>query len=109
MAEPRLAAAMLVAALVRRTEAEGGHAMVLARGDATAGALMIQIADRGVPGALIERRLGPDGYRWGETGPADPADRDAWIARRRRDDPDLWVIELDSPEAERIVREVTGG
>jgi hypothetical protein len=28
-----------------------------------------------------------------------------YIARRRRSDPDLWIIELDIPEAERFAAE----
>ena len=80
--------------------------MVLAKGDATAGTILIQIADRGAPGDLLERSLGAEGYAWRPTGPADPAERDDYIARRRRNDPDLWVIELDSPQAEAIVHDM---
>jgi len=104
----RLAAGMLVSALIRRIEAEGGNAMVLAKGDATAGAILIQLANRGEAGALIERTLGPEGYAWRATGPADPAERSDYIARRRRNDPDLWVVELDSAQAEAIVRDIAG-
>jgi len=109
MMAPRLAAGMLVSALIRRVEAEGGTLMVLAKGDATAGALLIQLAERGVPGALLERRLDRNGdYRWSTTGPDEPEQRGDYIARRRRSDPDLWVIELDSPEGMRLVEEVAG-
>lgn len=102
----RLATGLLVSALVRRAEAEGGGAMVLARGDATAGALLVQLADRGVPGFLLERLLDPAGrYRWVPTGPGDDQRAD-YLSRRRRGDPDLWVIELDHPEAARLVEEV---
>lgn len=104
----RLAAGMLVAALIRRVEAAGGGAMVLAKGDATAGALLIQLAARGVAGVLLERRLDPRGdYRWEATGPEQER-RDAYLARRRRADPDLWVIELDHDDAATIVDEVAG-
>lgn len=100
--EPRAASGLLASALIRRIEAEGGSAMVLAKGDATAGALLIQISDRGVVGALIERVPGIDGSRWDEAGPTEPAERDAYIARRRARDPDLWVVELDHPRAREI-------
>lgn len=106
--EARLAAGMLVSALIRRVEAVGGSGMVLAKGDAQAGALLIQLADRGVAGQLLERTLDAKGaYRWQSTGPADEAARADYVARRRRSDPDLWVIELDSPSAAAIVDEVT--
>jgi len=92
----RLAAGLLVSALIRRAEEMGGSGMVLAKGDATAGALLIQLAERGRPGPLLERRLDPQGaYRWSQTGPEGDAERGDYIARRRRTDPDLWVIELD--------------
>jgi hypothetical protein len=106
--DARPAAGFLVSALIRRVEAEGGNSMVLAKGDATAGAILILLADRGVATALLERSLGVEGYAWRSTGPADPAERDDYIARRRRGDPDLWVVEVDSPQAEAIVRDMMG-
>jgi hypothetical protein len=105
----RLAAGLLVSALIRRVEAAGGSGMVLARGDSTAGALLIQLAERGVPGALLERTLDQKGdYAWAPTGPADAEERADYIARRRRNDPDLWVIELDAADAATIVADVVG-
>ena len=104
---PRLAAGMLVSALIRRAEEAGGSGMVLAKGDPTAGALLIQLAARGVPGPLLERRLDPQGaYRWSPTGPDADAERTDYIARRRRGDPDLWVIELDVPDGLALVEDV---
>lgn len=105
----RAASGLLVSALIRRVEAEGGHAMVLHRGDATAGALLFLLAERGMPTALIERTLDPAGaYRWTDAGPADAAGRNAYIARRRAGDPDLWVVELDVAGAARLVAELAG-
>lgn len=106
---PRLAAGMLVSALIRRAEEAGGSGMVLARGDATAGTLLIQLAERGVPGPLLERRLDAQGvYRWSPTGPEADSERGDYIARRRRGDPDLWVIELDVAGAMALVEEIAG-
>jgi hypothetical protein len=106
---PRLAAGMLVSALIRRVEASGGSAMVLARGDATAGAVMIQLADRGVTGALLERQVDLDGdYHWTPIGPADPGALPDYLARRRRSDPDLWIVEIDSADAATLVEQVSG-
>lgn len=108
MAEARLAAGLLVTALIRRVEEAGGSAMVLARGDAIAGALLIQLADRGVAGALLERTLDPRGrYRWMATGPEEDRRAD-YLVRRRRGDPDLWVVELDHATAATIVEEIAG-
>jgi hypothetical protein len=105
----RLAAGLLVSALIRRAEEMGGSGMVLARGDATAGALLIQLARRGQPGPLLERRLDATGaYRWSPTGPEAHAERGDYIARRRRTDPDLWVVELDVADGLALVEAVTG-
>jgi hypothetical protein len=109
----RLAAGVLVSAMIRRVEATGGNGMVLAKGDAVAGAILLAIADRGVTLKLMERAMTSDGgYTLAATGPAsldEPGALSDYIARRRRGDPDLWVVELDSPEAEEIARALIGG
>ena len=108
MAEARLAAGLLVSALIRRVEAAGGSGMVLAKGDPDAGALLIQLAERGAPGPLLERTLDQRGrYRWSPAGPDEDARAD-YLARRRRNDPDLWIIELDHTDAADMVEEVAG-
>jgi len=100
---------MLVAALVRRVEQIGGSAAVLSRGDGTAGAVLVQLAERGRPGALVERTLDAAGrYRWTAVGPDDATGRSAYIVRRQRVDPDLWVVELDHEGAAALLDEVTG-
>lgn len=108
----RLAAGMIVSALIRRIEASGGTGMILSKGDAISGAMLVVLTDRGRTSAILERALDAHGrYHWTPTGPDDPdapgtlAD---YIGRRRRFDPDLWVVELDGPDARRIVDEVAG-
>lgn len=106
----RLPAGVEVSALIRRVSADGGSAAVLARGDAGAGAILLCVAERGVPRALLERRLdGTGNYRWTPTGPQDVEGKqevDAYILRRRRVDGDLWVLELDVAGAERFIAEI---
>jgi hypothetical protein len=104
--ESRAAAGLLVSALIRRIEAEGGSAMVLAKGDATAGAILLALAERGIDGALLERSFGLNGYEWRETGPADPSARSDYLATRRRTDPDLWILEVDHARAREIALEL---
>ena len=108
MDEARPTAGVLVSALIRKIEAEGGNAMVLAKGDATAGAIILLLADRGIPTALLERTLGVGGYGWSDSGPADPARRDAYLADRRRTDPDLWIVELDHADARDLALRMLG-
>ena len=106
---PRLTSQVLVSALLRRAQAEGGFGAVLTRGDATAGAVMVILAERGVRTLLLERLLQPDGaYAWRDSSQT-LADEDAfraWLERRRRHDPDLWLIELDVADAERFAAEM---
>ena len=102
----RLASGVLVSALIRKVQADGGAAMVLARGDDMAGALLLVLAERGHIASMRERGMRPDGSSaWIETGPKDadaPGALSEYIARRRRSDPDLWVVELDGITAERV-------
>jgi len=106
--EPRLASSVLVSALIRRAEAESGFGMVLAKGDPTAGAVAVILMERGERILLLERLLRPDGsYGWEETGgSAAGGDIDERLARRRKFDPDLWIIELDVASAERFADEM---
>ncbi len=104
----RLPASLIASALIRRVNDAGGFATVRARGDAQGGAFLLITTTRGGPARLFERGLG----RAGKSEPIDstPADatptaiEDYWRRRRARD-PDLWVIELDSPDAERFAAE----
>lgn len=108
----RLTSALLVSALMRRVGNEGGNAVVVAKGDATAGSILLICLDKGVRTAFRERLLGVDGgYDWAEVGPASDAEYEeveAWLSRRRARDPDLWIVELDVPNAERFAAETSG-
>jgi len=101
----RLASSVLVGALIRLAEAEGGFAAVLAKGDATSGSILIILTERGANPAVYERLLEGDGrYRWQRAAQSIEKQEEipALIAGRRRFDPDLWVIELDIPSSERF-------
>ncbi len=103
MAAPRLASSIRVSALLRRVDAAGGFGAVLAKGDATAGSIAIVTREAGETRLLQPVLALAGGYEWREAaaGEAIPA----WIERARRMDPDLWVVELDIPDAARFVAE----
>ena len=105
----RLKSRFLVDLLLRRTESAGGFATVLAKGDENSGIILVQCTYRGDPGPLLERRFSADGhYIWEPVGPDDPNDRDSrtnYQDRRRKADPDLWLIELDIADAPQLVAE----
>jgi hypothetical protein len=104
----RLPSATIASALIRRVQQEGGFAAVLARGEATGGAILLVLRDRDSGVKLVERGIGPEGRAGlipaGPTNP-DPESLDSYLARRRRGDPDLWIIELDVPQGERFAAE----
>jgi hypothetical protein len=109
---PRLTSSMLASALVRRVNAEGGAAVVVAKGDPTAGAILLICLEKGKLTAFRERVLDSNGrYSWAEVGPSgdsESAESAAWLQRRRQRDPDLWLIELDIAQAERFAAETSG-
>ncbi|API60070.1 hypothetical protein BSL82_12770 [Tardibacter chloracetimidivorans] len=109
MTDARLTTAIRVSALIRRVNSEGGHATVLSKGDATGGAILLILCERGRNQRFFERTLDQNGaYRWGRTGGDPGEDHGAvasFIERRRRIDPDLWVVELDVAHPERFIDE----
>jgi hypothetical protein len=105
----RLASSVLVSALLRRAQAEGGFGAVLAKGDATAGAIAVILAEKGRKACFLERLLKPSGdYGWEESGQAieNESDFKKFLDRRRKYDPDLWILELDIACAERFAAEM---
>jgi hypothetical protein len=103
---PRLASAVKVGALLRRVAADGGFGTVLARGDDTAGSIAIITLAQGRDPRLLAPVLGDKGYQWTEMASGESVD--AWVARARQRDPDLWVVELDIPAAARLIAEMLG-
>jgi hypothetical protein len=110
MAE-RLTAKLAVSLMMRRVSGEGGMAMILAKGDESAGGILLATREKGQNTGLYERILTGDGrYAWQRVGPQDidgDTESDHYIQRRRASDPDLWVVELDIPKAERFAAEIT--
>ena len=105
----RLPTHLTVAALLRRVNDAGGIAVVCARGDADAGALLI-VLEREAAG--LERAIGMDGADvLVRSGPASGSGEslDEYWARRRQRDPDLWVVALDVADGERFAAETILG
>ncbi|WP_309611333.1 DUF1491 family protein [Sphingomonas sp.] len=110
MSEARLAAEVEASALLRLVEQRGGFGAVLHKGDATRGALLLAISERGAAVTCLARELTMSGnYGWARVGPAtaDAGMLRNFLEKRRRGDPDEWQIELDVPSAERFIAETT--
>lgn len=109
MSEPRLASAVLVGALIRHVEGQGGFASVIAKGDQTAGAVSLILREKGGNPRFFERLLEPGGrYRWTESGQAFENEQvlETFLQKRKNFDPDSWILELDIASAERFAAEM---
>jgi len=105
----RLASSVLVGALLRRAESEGGFGAVLAKGDPSAGAIAVILAEKGRKACFLERLLQPDGgYSWQSARQEIENEEEfqKFLAQRRRFDPDIWILELDIASAERFAAEM---
>lgn len=105
----RLTSTMLVGALVKRVNAVGGFAAILVKGDPTSGVILLQLLEKGRDIGLFERVSNfRGGYALMRCGPSveeGPEAFGTYIERRRRSDPDLWLVELDTADAERFAAE----
>jgi len=105
--ETRIPAHLEVQGLIRAVEAAGGFATVLATGEHDAGTLLVVCCGKGRVAAAYERMPHPDGARtWvlaRREDPENPHDFWDYCTRRGKQDKDLWVLELDIPDAERFI------
>ena len=93
----RLAAGLWVSAYLARLQAEGISTYVVARGDETAGAVLIKLATMDGKAQAFQRTfdLMSGARTWDTLAEGPEPDVDAAIDRQRSFDPDLWVIEVE--------------
>jgi hypothetical protein len=98
--EARLKSGMWIRALIRRCDLAAIAVAVVARGDDDAGAILLKFNGGDTGCSVLTQARGRDGeLLWMRaTGPVPvaEADADSYIARQRRRDPDLWVVEIES-------------
>lgn len=106
----RLTSQLLVGALIRRAQQQGGTAMVLSKGEQISGTILVQVVDRGRNISFFERLTALNGtVQLISCGPQDSvqeAEISQYIDRRLRGDPDIWVIELDVAGAEQLAADI---
>ncbi|MBK6802907.1 DUF1491 family protein [Novosphingobium sp.] len=105
--DARLPAHLEVAALRRAVEAAGGFATVLRKGERDGGTILAVLAENGANARLFERMPSADGTRkWVLSRSQDtenPMEFHDYLTRRGERDPDLWIVELDIADGERLI------
>lgn len=103
----RLPAHLEVGGLIRAVEAAGGFATVIEKGERDAGTLLVICCQSGTQAQLYERMPQADGQRrWTlsrQQDPENPQDFLDYCDRRKRQDPDIWIVELDIAEGARFI------
>jgi hypothetical protein len=101
MAEPRIKAGIWVSMALRRGNASGRYGVVLRRGDADAGGILVVLRGQQGVSVLAPARTADGAPAWTRGTGRDPVDQaaaDAYVARQVKFDPDLWVLEFESPD-----------
>lgn len=105
--EQRLPARLEVAGLIRLAQNGGGFAAVLQSGEEQGGAIILLLTENGTNPRIYERMPRLDGVRaWHCTMTQDADNKDklnTYLDRRGQQDSDLWIVELDIANGERLI------
>lgn len=103
----RLPSHLEISGIIRAVQHAGGFATVLAKGEHDAGTILVVCCENGANGRIFERMPTVDGTRkWTLTksqDPENPSEFSEYLDRRKRQDSDLWILELDIADAERFI------
>ena len=101
----RLTADIWVSAYLARLRQEAIPAFVVARGDATAGAVLVKLNTLDGRACCYQRSfdLMTGARAWVVLTEGDEAEVDASITRQRGFDPDLWVIEVEDRDGRHLL------
>lgn len=101
MTEARVKSGLFVQMALRMGDMAGRPGMVLRKGDADAGGVLVVLHGRAGVQVLAQARTADGAPAWLRgTGaaPVDQAAADEYVARQVRRDPDLWVVEFETPD-----------
>jgi len=103
----RLTAEFWVAAYLARLRLADIPVYVTARGDPTAGAVVVKVATLDSRARVMQRSfdLGTGARVWMVLTEGAEVDVDALLARQRARDPDLWVLELEDRQGRTLLEQ----
>tara|TARA_B100000768_G_C11251557_1_gene364308 strand:+ start:705 stop:1037 length:333 start_codon:yes stop_codon:yes gene_type:complete len=103
----RLTSDVWVSAYLTRLRLVDIQAFVVARGDATAGAVLVKLNTLDGKGMVFQRSfdLKTGARNWVELICGDEPALDAAITRQRSFDPDIWVIEVEDRAGRHLLDE----
>lgn len=101
----RLAAGVWVAAYLARLRGKAIPAFVVARGDDTAGAVIVKLNTLDGNAVAFQRSvdLMTGARTWIVLAEGPESEVDAALARQRGFDPDLWIIEVEDREGRHLL------
>lgn len=104
----RLTSDMWVSAYLTRLRLSDIPVFLVARGDSTAGAVLVKLNTLDGKGAVYQRSFDimTGARNWVVLAEGLDADLDATIAKQRSFDPDLWVIEVEDRMGRHLLDEV---
>lgn len=103
-----LSSDLWVSALIRRAEQGGAFAVVVRKGDARAGAVLVKVLNRSDGTArLYAEATRMDGEQvWMQPKLSEAElDLDQYIERSIRIDPDVWVVEIEDRQGRHFLTE----
>lgn len=103
---PRLTSDFWVRAYLRRLQLVDIPAFITAKGDATAGAVIVKLNTLDGNAKAFHRSYDLDGNRvWAVLADGAERDVDASLTKQRSFDPDIWVIEVESRNGRHLLDE----
>lgn len=105
--DDRIPTHLEISGLIRAVQAAGGFATVLAKGERDAGTILVVCCEKGLSSRIYERLPQLDGSRkWTfakAQDPENPMEFSEYCEKRKKQDSDLWIVELDIADGERFI------
>lgn len=103
---PRLSSEFWVKAYLTRLRIMDIPAFLTARGDATAGAVLVKVNTLDGNAEAFQRSYNAEGHRiWIPLSSGPDRDVEESLAKQRQYDPDIWIIEVEDKQGRSLLDE----